>query len=327
MIFCNCVNFRMSYCQDVYRFKVEDLKKSISVVEQRISLKFCAILNYSGGVAHDMLVKSVSRNALNKRTVQRWLEMYKQGRITAQDEPRAPRPISSTRVLTEDLGLVNKLAVWVPHSLNTDQKGFRYKTARSHLTWYHRKENILYRFICIEESWVEFYTPHQPHQSRSWVESNTSAEPLPRAELHDRKIRLIVAMDIRGIAFWRTYDENITMTGERYKSFLEENIAIWALQHDVSNPIILHDNTRPYKSKIVQQLIEDKAWIEIIQPPYSPDMNPCDFNCFGHVKRKLSGTRCSSLKELDIKLNNIICELNGSGTLNGVQDCQQSGSA
>lgn len=79
---------------------------------------------------------------------------------------------------------------------------------------------MLNSIICLDELWIEFYTPPGRHQA----ETGTSVDPLSRPELHEHKILLTVGIDIRGIAFWETFEENITMNGERYKFFLERHV-------------------------------------------------------------------------------------------------------
>jgi hypothetical protein len=56
----------------------------------------------------------------------------------------------------------------------------------------------------------------------------------------------------------------------------------------VSEAIILHDNARP-QSIPVSGFIGIEKLDLIISTPYSLDMNPCDFNCFGHLKEELKG--------------------------------------
>lgn len=204
-------------------------------------LKFCVLLNYSETISHKLLVKCVGNNALQKTAVHKWISSYKQGRTSAEDKPREGRPTSTTRLeardkikkalmetrrvsvsdlaaqlniphttvyrtLTEDLGLVSRMATWVPHTLNDDQKLFRYEIARLNLNWYKREPDLLNRLICLDETWVEFYKPPQKHQSRSWVEPGGEPERIPMQKPHERKTLLAIGMDNHGIAFWKTYD-------------------------------------------------------------------------------------------------------------------------
>lgn len=333
---------------------MEELKRSISVVEQRIFLKFCFLLKYSNGVSHSLLHKAVGKNALNLRSVENWMKSYKEGRTSAEDACRSGRPesssteeirqaiqeaLSETRrwsidklsarvgappstvrlILTKDLGLIKKISRWVPHVMSEELRDFRYQTAQNNLAWYKHRPGMVSKIVCIDESYVEFYTPLQKHQAGSWVKPGTSADPLPRPELHERKILLTVGMDIRGIAFWETFEENIYMTGPLYKSFLERHLVQWCQEHKVVRPLVLHDSARAHKSAVVEELFTSRQWVHLPHPTYSPDMNPCDYNCFGHLKRELPHNRFDNKRDLDLAIKEVLERLNANGTFSGVQ--------
>ena len=52
---------------------------------------------------------------------------------------------------------------------------------------------------------------------------------------------------------------------------------------------LLHDNARPYKAKVVSDMIASIGMIELPYPLYSPDLSPCDFWLFSYVKKQLAG--------------------------------------
>ena len=86
---------------------------------------------------------------------------------------------------------------------------------------------------------------------RSRVEPGTRVTPLPCQELNERKILLVIGMEVREIAFWKMYEKNVTMNAERYKQFLEQYLKRSARQHRTSRPVLLHDNARPQSMKAV----------------------------------------------------------------------------
>jgi histone-lysine N-methyltransferase SETMAR len=49
------------------------------------------------------------------------------------------------------------------------------------------------------------------------------------------------------------------------------------------------DNAKPHISKRSIETIEEVGFIVVPQPPYSPDLAPCDFFLFGYVKQHLEG--------------------------------------
>jgi transposase len=62
-----------------------------------------------------------------------------------------------------------------------------------------------------------------------------------------------------------------------------------------------HDNAPSHISLVVQQFIPEKNIYIIAQPPYSPDLTPCDFWLFHTMKLGLKGTCFATVK--DIKSN------------------------
>ena len=93
----------------------------------------------------------------------------------------------------------------------------------------------------------------------------------------------------------------------------------WLPDRKFKYPIILHDNARPHKSKLIKQYFKDENIRTWNHPPYSPDISPPDFNCFGILKRKLKENFYDNWHELEIHLETVIRELNEKGFMNGIQ--------
>jgi transposase len=49
------------------------------------------------------------------------------------------------------------------------------------------------------------------------------------------------------------------------------------------------DNAKPHTSKMSIERIEELGFIQVPQPPYSPDLAQRDFLLFGYLKRHLEG--------------------------------------
>jgi hypothetical protein len=48
-------------------------------------------------------------------------------------------------------------------------------------------------------------------------------------------------------------------------------------------------DAKPHTSKMSIEKIEELGFILVPQPPYSPDLAPCDFFLFGYLKQHLEG--------------------------------------
>jgi hypothetical protein len=49
------------------------------------------------------------------------------------------------------------------------------------------------------------------------------------------------------------------------------------------------DNAKPYTSKMSIEKIEELGFTLVPQPPYYPNLTPCDFFLFGYLKQHLEG--------------------------------------
>ena len=55
--------------------------------------------------------------------------------------------------------------------------------------------------------------------------------------------------------------------------------------------ILNHDNAPAHTSHLVQQFLAKYGTAQLQQPPYSPDLAPCDFFLFPRLKKVLKGHR------------------------------------
>jgi len=65
--------------------------------------------------------------------------------------------------------------------------------------------------------------------------------------------------------------------------------------------ILHHDNAPTHTSHLVQQLLVKQGTAQLQQPPYSPDLAPCEFFLFLRLKKVLKGHRFEVTE--DIKRN------------------------
>ena len=68
-----------------------------------------------------------------------------------------------------------------------------------------------------------------------------------------------------------------------------------------SDWILHHDNAPANTSHLVQQFLAKHGTAQLQQPPYSPDLAPCDFFLFPRLKKVLKGHRIEATE--DVKRN------------------------
>jgi histone-lysine N-methyltransferase SETMAR len=69
------------------------------------------------------------------------------------------------------------------------------------------------------------------------------------------------------------------------------------------------DNAKPHNSRLSLQKIEEYGFIRVPQPPYSPDLAPCDFFLFGYLKSQLEGKTFSAENSLKTKVERILRDI------------------
>ncbi|CAI6376783.1 unnamed protein product [Macrosiphum euphorbiae] len=62
--------------------------------------------------------------------------------------------------------------------------------------------------------------------------------------------------------------------------------------------LLHHDNAPAHSSLLVRNFLAKNNTVVMPQPPYSPDMAPCDFFLFPKLKRPMKGRRFSSIEEI-----------------------------
>jgi len=62
--------------------------------------------------------------------------------------------------------------------------------------------------------------------------------------------------------------------------------------------ILHHDNAPAHTSHLVQQFLAKHGTAQLQQPPYSPDLKPCDFFLFPRLKKVLKGYRLEATENI-----------------------------
>ena len=111
-----------------------------------------------------------------------------------------------------------------------------------------------------------------------------------------------------------------TMNSTRYIEFLNGTLSRYIEQNphfEENRPIILQDNATPHNAAITRNFITNQGWALIDHPPYSPDLNPLDYDIFNRLKRPLRGKRFNNYNEIRNATEQAIQTLNESKTIIG----------
>lgn len=205
-------------------------------------------------------------------------------------------------ILTEDLGMRRVSAKFVPKLLSADQKDNRVSAAADLIDCVENNENFLKTVITGDESWVYGYDPETKVQSSQWKTANSPRPKKARMSRSNVKTLLIVFFDYKGIVHHEYAPSGQTVNKEYYIEVLRRlRDAIRRRRPDLHASgqwQLHHDNAPAHSAQLVQQFLAKHNIPQVRQPPYSPDLAPCDFFLFPKIKSHLKGRRFQDVGEI-----------------------------
>ncbi|UYV76633.1 hypothetical protein LAZ67_14001537 [Cordylochernes scorpioides] len=205
-------------------------------------------------------------------------------------------------IFINDLGMRRVTAKFVPKLLNCDQKQHCMNIANEMLDSVRDDPNFLQRVITGDEAWVYGYDVETKAQSSQW---KLPHEPRPKKARQDRsnvKVLLTVFFDCRGVVHHEFLPQGRTVNKEYYLQVMRNlREAIRQKRPDLwknKNWFLHHDNAPAHTSLLVRDFLAQKHTLMMPQPPYSPDLAPCDFFLFPKLKRPMKGRRYATLDEI-----------------------------
>ncbi|UYV62235.1 hypothetical protein LAZ67_1008329 [Cordylochernes scorpioides] len=306
-------------------------------MDQRTCIKFCVKNEIKCADAFRMLTVAYGEATLDRSNVYWWYKMFSEGREDVNDEERAGRPSTSTTdekinevekmilanrritvrevaedlnisigschsIFINDLGMRRVAAKFVPKLLNCDQKQHRMNIANEMLDSVRDDPNLLQRVVTGYEAWVYGYDVETKAQSSQW---KLPHEPRPKKARQVRsnvKVLLTVFFDCRGVVHHEFLPQGRTANKEYYLQVMRNlREAIRQKRPDLwknKNWLLHHDNAPAHTSLLVRNFLAKNNTLMMPQPPYSPDLAPCDFFLFPKLKRPMKGRRYATLDEI-----------------------------
>jgi histone-lysine N-methyltransferase SETMAR len=309
----------------------------LKIMEQRVCINFCVKNGIKCSKTLEMLTVAYGESTLSKKNVYKWYKLFQEGRENVNDEPRSGRPSTSKTdenvqevkeivlknrritireiaddlnisfgscqsILTDVLGMTRVSAKFVPKLLNFDQKQRRMNIAQDMLNDVNDDPDLLKRVITGDETWVYGYDIETKAQSSQW---KNPGEPRPKKARQVRsnvKVLLTVFFDYHGVVHQEFLPQGRTVNKEYYlevmrrlrESIRKKRPEVWK-EHSW---ILHHDNAPAHTSLLVSSFLAKNNTIIMPQPPYSPDLAPCDFFLFPKLKRPMKGRRFATIEEI-----------------------------
>jgi histone-lysine N-methyltransferase SETMAR len=219
-------------------------------------------------------------------------------------------PTTVCHYFTDVLGLKLRHMRWVPHTLTLEQKDKRAQLAGSMLIALekHRASGFHFMFTG-DESWLFYHYERECVWAASWEDIGE----IERPSHHQKKTMMTVFFNGSG-----AFSINLLPQGQKMNSnYFAENIIrpLSALCYPNGRQaherrVSLHfDNAPIHNTKVVDDAIGSLGLKKLEHPPYSPDLAPCDFFLFGHVKGRLNGCSFATPDEIFAAVQEVINEI------------------
>ncbi len=158
-------------------------------------------------------------------------------------------------------------------------------------------------FIFSDEAYFSLTLPVNKQNNRTWADSNPyNGIELP---LHDKKVLVWCAISAERIFGPYFFSESVNQYNylEMIQTFFWQKLLDTAsykkyyFQQDGATPHTANSVQDWLKSKFSGKFLDKKMW-----PPRSPDLNPCDFYLWGHLKSTVYNPMPKTLDDLKVNI-------------------------
>jgi histone-lysine N-methyltransferase SETMAR len=208
--------------------------------------------------------------------------------------------------LTNSLGRRLMTCKWVPHLLPHDLKEQRVETSKEMLLTLSYCEQFSFKnVVTLDESWI--YLDYPP--AAMWRRTEDPRIEAIKSSQASRKCLLTLVFSGMKVLLAVVFPENQTMNSER---FISEILIPLKEILDKETPtfpygVFLHcDNASSHRSSATKNALTQLEFMSLEQPPYSPDISPCDFFAFGTIKRLLTDSHHTCKAEIEETLVTIL---------------------
>ncbi|CAF1403876.1 unnamed protein product [Rotaria sp. Silwood1] len=310
--------------------------------------------------SHARLVQAWGEQAPSDHTVFNWFCEFQRNKFSVQDAPRSGRPstsvtqqtidavrtiiegdphstyqqietilgISSTAInsiIHDYLNLRKVCARWVPHTLTDDQKQLRVQFCGHSLKRFEEGQSRrVFDIITGDEAWFYHYDPELKEQSKVWM---STTDPHP-TKVHRNKSagkRMVAIFFMKsGLIKSVPLETDATVNANWYVNTCLPQVFTAVSERRETRGLrglIFHDdNARPHRAWITNEFSLENHVEQYPNPPYSPDLSPCDFFLFPKLKKQLRGIRFNDDNEMLTALEQAIDSLTKEDFKNCFED-------
>jgi histone-lysine N-methyltransferase SETMAR len=142
-----------------------------------------------------------------------------------------------------------------------------------------------------------------------WVPKDGEKPEAVKQDISTRKCLLTLVISREKVLHYGLLPEKQTMNSTTYISEVLLPLKKKLEKENLLGTVFLHnDNASCHRSQVTTDVMKEVGVSMMNQPPYSPDLSPCDFFAFGVVKRMLAGLHHTSRDNLEKTLVEIFKE-------------------
>ena len=205
-------------------------------------------------------------------------------------------------IFSDILCLKRVTAKFVSRLLNFDQKTRRMTIAQEMLNDVNNDPDLLKRVITGDELQVYDYDVETKAQSSQWKHTESPRAKKARPVQSIVKVLLTVFFDYHGVVHQNFLPQGLTVNNEYYLEVMRSfRDAIQKKQPELwknNSWLLHHDNAPAHSSLLVRTFLAKNNTVIMPQPPYSPDLAPCEFFLFPRLKRPVKGRRFPTIEEI-----------------------------
>jgi histone-lysine N-methyltransferase SETMAR len=152
--------------------------------------------------------------------------------------------------------------------------------------------------VTLDEFWFYLHTDHE----FIWLQADEEVPERERHTIQSEKVMLTIVWNPTGFHLIDFLSRRAKFNRTHYVTNILSPLAIWCETQmgKTDRKLIVHsDNARPDTAQKVLDFLEHNAMERALHPPYSPELVPCDFSLFGHVKGLLAGGEFADRTELE----------------------------
>ena len=181
------------------------------------------------------------------------------------------------KILTEELGMTKIGAKMVPRNLTQQQRDARVNVCAELLKQVEADPQLMERVITGDESCFFQYDPEYKRQSLEWGSKESPRPKKARMSKSKVKCMLVCVFDSMGIVHNEWVPAGQTVNQYYYKDIFETIREAYGFIQTLPQTGSFTTTMRQPMQRSVAQFMISKGITVMPQPPYSPDLSPCDF--------------------------------------------------